>query len=88
MPPRDALRDPPVPARPLSPRQLAVARLCGQGRTYAEIAAALGIKRHTVRHHVKTLGVLLSGTAEARIRATIYGARLLALEEAEHREAA
>ena len=47
--------DPPNPCGPtldLSPRQLECLRRIALGETTAEIAAALGLSRHTVDHYV------------------------------------
>lgn len=42
-----------TPADSLTPRELAIARMFGEGKTYKEVAKHLGISPATVRHHLR-----------------------------------
>lgn len=48
-----------VPIRPLTPRQLEVARALARGLSYAAIAAELHVSRRTVESHVQQIAMLL-----------------------------
>jgi two-component system, NarL family, nitrate/nitrite response regulator NarL len=75
---RQALRAPGASGRPLSRRELQIARQIDRGLSNKEIARELGIETATVKNHVHNLCEKLSvhrrGQATARIRAML-GAR-------------
>lgn len=79
MPPRDAEErdDAPTPIRPLTPTQERVVALIAVAYTIPEIAGQLAMSEHTVRAHVRMIGMILTGTgpALARIRAFARGRR-------------
>lgn len=62
---------------PLSARELEVLRLVAQSRTSQEIAAALGISRHTVRRHVENVFARLGVSSRAAAVAYAYEHGLL-----------
>lgn len=45
--------------RPLSPAQARVASLVARGYSYATIGDQLGLSRHTVRTHIRTIANLI-----------------------------
>ena len=60
---------PPV-ASPLSPRETQILRLLATGNTQVEIAAALGLSRHTIGDHVKSIYRKLAvGSSAAAVNA-------------------
>lgn len=61
---------PVVPIRPLTPRQLEVARCLARGLSYAAIAVELGVSRRTVEAHVQQIALVLPnphGLAPSRL---------------------
>ena len=60
--------------KPLSPRQQEILALLAQGRTNAEIAAALVVSRHTVHQHLKLIYTRLG--VSCRVEATLAAVRL------------
>ena len=71
----------PIPIRQPSERQLQVARLCGEGMSYVEIARELGISPRTAKMHVHAVAALLPGTREPYLRVCLFGVRLLVADE-------
>ena len=63
------------PTRDLSPREAEVLRAVAAGRSYKEVATALGISVHTVNAHLKNVYSKLhaSGRGEALRRARLMG---------------
>jgi PAS domain S-box-containing protein len=59
---------------PLTPRQLEVLEYLADGRSTAQIAAALGIARDTVRNHVR--GILRALGVHSRLEAVVEAHRL------------
>lgn len=55
---------PPVPCKPLTPQQDAVARLVARGKTYQQIAAIMGWQRCTAEAYVTAIAQLLPVTAD------------------------
>jgi DNA-binding response OmpR family regulator len=57
----------------LTPRQVEIARLVGEGHTNAEIAARLDISFFTVRTHVQQILARLGVASRAAVGALLYG---------------
>jgi DNA-binding NarL/FixJ family response regulator len=67
------LGDPPAPAVALSPREQEVLELLSEGLSNGEIAARLGISRHTAKFHVNAILDKLGATT--RTEAVVLAAR-------------
>jgi DNA-binding response OmpR family regulator len=57
----------------LTPRQVEIARLVGEGHTNAEIAAQLGVSFFTVRSHVEHILAKLGVPSRAAVGVLLYG---------------
>jgi hypothetical protein len=55
------------PFRPLTERQIELVRLCGDGYTFAQIGAKLGIKPDTVQDHVTRIALLFDAYYEKQL---------------------
>lgn len=53
--------------RPFTGRQHQIATLIGDGKSYQEIADALGMKRNTVLTHVRGMAVVLDDDGDAAL---------------------
>jgi DNA-binding NarL/FixJ family response regulator len=62
-----------APAQPLTPREIGVLRMLGEGLGNKTIASRLGISEHTVKFHVGSIFVKLG--AASRTEAVARGVR-------------
>lgn len=57
---------------PLTPREAEIARLVARGRSYKNIATALGISIDTVKSHVRNAASRIPGRAPAKIKLVLF----------------